>query len=191
MYGGGASRLYESLKGDHYSPLDLGSKEYLEEYQCKNGVDVAQKFIDRYFESYSGVAKFIQDQHRFAHRNGYVYTILGRKRRLPDINSRDIKKSSYSERLSVNATIQGTAGDITINAQIRLAKDERLKELDCKMLIQVHDEICLICPEEHCEEAIKIVKYYMEHPFGDSPEKQVKFLRADCEGPGDNYQEAK
>ena len=191
MYGGGANRLYESLKGDHYSPLDLGGEEYLEEYHCKNGVEVAQKFIDRYFESYSGVAKFIKDQHRFAHRNGYVFTILGRKRRLPDINSRDMKKSSYSERLSVNSTIQGTAGDITINAQIRISKDERLKELDCKMLLQVHDELCFSCPTENCDEAIEIIKYYMEHPFGDAPDKQVKFLRADCDGPGDNYQEAK
>lgn len=191
MYGGGASLLYDNLRSDHYSPLDLGSKEYLEQYHCKNGVQVAQTFIDRYFESYSGVAKFIQSQKKFAHRNKYVYTILGRKRRLPDINSSDMKMMSYCERLSVNSAIQGTAGDITINAQIRISEDERLKEMGCKMIIQVHDEIVLECPEEYCEEAIPIIKYYMEHPFGDDPKKQVKYLRADCEGYFDNYQEAK
>lgn len=190
MYGGGASLLYENLKGDHYSPLDLGDPEYLKQYHCSNGVQVAQAFIDKYFDSYSGVAKFIQSQKKFAHRNKYVYTILGRKRRLPDINSKDGKVSSYAERLSVNSAIQGTAGDITINAQLRVAKEERLKELGCKMLIQVHDELVFECPEENVEEAISIIKYDMEHPFGDDPKKIVKYLRADS-GFGNSYQEAK
>ena len=190
MYGGGATLLYENLRSDHYSPLDLGDKEYLEQYHCKNGVQVAQAFIDKYFESYSGVAKFIQSQKKYAHRNKFVYTILGRKRRLPDINSSDMKVSSYCERLSVNSAIQGTAGDITINAQIRVSQEERLKELGCKMLIQVHDELVFECPEEHLEEAISIIKYDMEHPFGDDPRKQVKYLRADYDT-GDSYQDAK
>lgn len=190
MYGGGASKLYESLKSDHFSPLDLGDKEYLELYHCRNGVQVAQAFIDKYFDSYSGVAKFIQSQKKFAHRNKFVYTILGRKRRLPDINSSDGAISSYCERLSVNSAIQGTAGDITINAQIRVAQVERLKEIGCNMLIQVHDELVFECPEEYLEEAIPIIKYLMEHPFGDDPRKQVKYLRADYDT-GDSYQDAK
>lgn len=190
MYGGGATRLYEALRSDHYSPLDLGDKSYLEAYHCKNGKQVAQAFIDRYFDSYKGVAKFIRDQKKYAHRNGYVYTILGRKRRLPDINSGDSAVSSYCERLSVNSAIQGTAGDITINAQIKVAAEERLKELGCYMLIQVHDELVFECPQNNMEEAIEIIKYDMEHPFGDSPDRMVKFLRAD-EGTGLTYQEAK
>lgn len=190
MYGGGAGKLYESLKSDHFAPLDLGDKSYLEAYHCKNGKQVAQVFIDKYFESYSGVAKFIRDQKKFAHRNGFVYTILGRKRRLPNINSSDGAISSYCERLSVNSAIQGTAGDITINAQIRVAKEKRLEELGCKMLIQVHDELVFECPEQNMDEAIKIIKYDMEHPFGDSPDRMVKYLRAD-EGTGLTYQEAK
>lgn len=190
MYGGGAGTLYESLRSDHFSPLDLGDKEYLKQYHCKNGVDVAQAFIDKYFQSYSGVASFIRGQKKFAHKYGYVNTILGRKRRLPDINSKDMKTSSYCERLSVNSAIQGTAGDITINAQIRVAKEKRLEELGCKMLIQVHDEIVFECPEENCEEAIEIIKWDMEHPFGDDPKKQVKYLRADYDV-GNSYQEAK
>jgi len=190
MYGGGATLLYENLRSDHYSPLDLGDKEYLEAYHCRNGVQVAQAFIDKYFESYSGVAKFIQSQKKFGHRNKFVYTILGRKRRLPDINSSDGKISSYCERLAVNSAIQGTAGDITINAQIRVQQEERLKELGAKMLIQVHDELVFECPEENCEEAITIIKHLMEHPFGEDPRKQVKYLRADFDM-GDSYQDAK
>lgn len=190
MYGGGATLLYENLKNDHFSPLDLGAKEYLQLYHCKNGIQVAQAFIDKYFTSYSGVAKFIQSQKKYAHRHGYVYTILGRKRRLPDINSRDGGVSSYCERLSVNSSIQGTAGDITISAQNRVYNEERLKEVLCYMLIQVHDELVFECPEEFVEECIPIIKYDMEHPFGDSDKKQVKYLRADYDV-GDSYQEAK
>ena len=190
MYGGGASTLYDSLKNDQYSPLDLGDKKYLELYGCRNGVQVAQQFIDRYFESYSGVAKFIQGQKKYAHRHKFVYTILGRKRRLPDINSSDMKVSSYEERLSVNASIQGTAGDITISAQNRISKETRLEEMLCYMLIQVHDELVFECPEEYLDEAIPIIKYDMEHPFGDAENQQVKFLRADYDT-GDSYQEAK
>ena len=190
MYGGGASLLYNNLKSDHYSPLDLGDKEYLEQYQCKNGVEVAQAFIDKYFQSYSGVAQFIKSQKKFAHRHGYVYTVLGRKRRLPDINSSDGAVSSYQERLSVNSAIQGTAGDITINAQIRISKERELDKLGVKMLIQVHDELVFECPEENLERAIEIIKHDMEHPFGDDPRKDVKYLRADYDV-GNNYQEAK
>jgi len=119
-----------------------------------------------------------------------VYTILGRKRRLPDINSSDGARSSYCERLAVNSAIQGTAGDITINAQIRVSKEERLKELGCKMLIQVHDELVFECPEYAVEEAIGIIKYDMEHPFGDDPKKCVSYLRADSDF-GLSYQDAK
>lgn len=190
MYGGGAPTLYESLKSDHSNPLDLGEDKYLKEYKCKDGVEVAQLFIDKYFNSYSGVAKFISGQKKYAHKHGYVYTVLGRKRRLPDINSRDMKKSSYNERLSVNASIQGTAGDITINAQIKIAQDEDLKRLGCKMIIQVHDEIVFECPEENLEEAIDIIVDYMEHPFGFSENRQIPFLQADA-GYGDSYYEAK
>lgn len=190
MYGGGAKLLYERLGADHSSPINLGDESYLKEYHCHDGVEVAQSFIDRYFESYSGVAKFIAGQKRYAHKHGFVYTILGRKRHLPEINSRDRVKSSYCERLAVNSAVQGTAADITINAQCRVAKEKRLKEMLCYMLIQIHDEICFEIPEEYLEEAIKIVKHDMEHPFGEAENRQVPYLRAD-EGFGNNYQEAK
>ena len=190
MYGGGAGRLYDALRSDHYSPLDLGDKSYLEAYHCKNGKQVAQAFIDKYFDSYKGVAKFIRDQKKFAHRNKFVYTILGRKRRLPDINSSDMGVSSYCERLAVNSAIQGTAGDITINAQIRVAKEKRLEEIGCKMIIQVHDELVFECPEQYVDEAIEIIKYDMERPFGDSDSRRVQYLRADSDS-GLSYQDAK
>lgn len=189
MYGGGANLLYTNLKSDHFSPVDLGSKEYLEQYHCRSGKEVAQVYIDKYFKTYEGVAKFISRQKKNAHRYGFVRTVLGRKRRLPDINSRDMGVSSYCERLSVNSAIQGTAGDITSSAQIRVASEEVLKECLCYMMIQIHDELVFECPEEFLDTCIPIIKHDMEKPFGDKS-RNIEFLRADYDT-GDSYQEAK
>lgn len=189
MYGGGASKLYASLKDDPYSPIDLGEEEYLKKYHCRNGVEVAQVYIDKYFKAYSGVARFMRSQKKFAHKNGYVYTLLRRKRRLPDINSMDMKKSSYCERLSVNSCIQGSAADLTMNAQNRMMNDPWFEEHRAYMLIQVHDEVVYECPEEYVEECMKRIQKYMAHPFGDNVELNLE-MKADADF-GDSYAEAK
>jgi DNA polymerase-1 len=189
MYGGGASRLYEQLKSDHGHPIDLGDKSYLDTYKVKSGLDVAQIYIDKYFETYSGVAKFIRNQKRFAHKYGYVYTLLKRKRRLPDINSSDFKAQAYCERLSVNSAIQGSAADLTMSAQNRVSADPWFEEHRINMLLQVHDELVFECPEEYVDECIKKVQQYMSHPFGDNVELNLP-MRADADF-GDSYQEAK
>lgn len=189
MYGGGAMRLYESLKGDHYSPIDLGAPEYLKEYHAKDGIEVAQIYIDKYFEGYKGITRFMREQKRFAKKNGYVQTLLRRKRRLPDILSHDFKLASYQERLAINATIQGSAADITSSAQIRIDNEPWFIEHRCLMLLQVHDELVFECPEEYVEEAIEKIKAYMLHPFGDKVELNVR-LDSEADS-GDSYQDAK
>ena len=189
MYGGGAFRLYNALKSDHFSPVDLSDKSYLDTYHVKTGEEVAQIYIDKYFDTYSGVAKFIKDQKRFAHKHGYVYTLLKRKRRLPEINSNDYKMVAYCERLAVNSAVQGSAADITMSAQNRVMSDPWFEEHRIFMLIQVHDELVFECPEEYVEECIKKVQQYMSHPFGDNVELNLP-MRADADF-GDSYQEAK
>lgn len=186
MYGMGHFKLYETLKS--YG-VNLAEKEYLDKYGVKKGEEVAQKYIDIYFETYKGVANFIRNQKKFAHRAGCVYTLVGRKRRLHNINSNDFKTVSYEERLSVNQPIQGSAGDVVIHAQLRIQEDKELSKLGCSMLIQVHDELVFECPEENVEKAISIITRYMEHPFGDNVELEIK-LKASS-GFGDSYQEAK
>lgn len=189
MYGGSAPTLYENLRDDPWSPIDLGDKEYLEKYKCKNGVEVAQNYIDKYFASYKGVAKFIKDQKRYAHRHEFVYTLLKRKRRLPDINSPNYKIKSYCERLSVNSCIQGSAADLTMNAQNKVDRDPWYVEHGVLMLLQVHDEIVFECPEEFIDECIKKTSHYMAFPFGDNVHLNLP-LEVDADS-GDSYQEAK
>lgn len=184
QYGGSAMTLYETLTAQGE---DLDSKA--KEYKCKNGKEVAQKYMDMYFTGFSGIANFMKAQKKFAHRHEYINTIVGRKRRLPEINSNNFGVSAYNERLSINACIQGSGADIMINAQNRIEgtnpcevtkhflKEEgltkkfiasdRLKELGCEMLVQIHDELLFSCPEENCEEAMKIIRDCMIYPFGE------------------------
>lgn len=203
QYGGSASTLYETLTAEG-EDLDSQAKEM----KCKNGQEVAQKYMDMYFKGFPGIASFMKHQKKYAHRYGFINTLVGRKRRLPDIHSSNFGKVSYCERLSVNACIQGSGADIMINAQNRIEgtnpclvtkyyleeygvkekfiASERLKELDCKMLVQIHDELLFECPEENCEEAIQIIRDCMIYPFGE----KVK-LNVDLEigsGYSDSYQ---
>lgn len=189
MYGGGAFTLYNNLKDDRWSPIDLGDKSYLDTYGVKKGEDVAQIYIDKYFSTYSGVADFIKNQKRFAHKHGYVYTLLRRKRRLPGIRSQDFKQVAYCERLAVNSAVQGSAADITGSAQNLVDKDPWYKEHGVLMILQVHDELVFECPEKYVEECIRRTKAYMEHPFGQKVELNLA-MRADFDS-GDSYQEAK
>lgn len=189
MYGGGAFTLYTNLRDDRWSPIDLGDKSYLDTYGVKKGEDVAQIYIDKYFSTYSGVSNFIKNQKRFAHKHGYVYTLLRRKRRLPDIRSRDFKQVAYCERLSVNSAVQGSAADITGSSQNLVDKDLWYVEHGALMILQVHDELVFECPEKYVEECIARTKAYMEHPFGKNVELNLE-MRADFDS-GDSYQDAK
>lgn len=192
IYGGSASALYDSLKYDRSAPIDLGDKEHLAKYKkfgVKNGVDVAQVYIDKYFDSYKGVAQMIRENKKFARKHGFVYTIIKRKRRLEGINSSDNKIRSYCERLATNARVQGTASDIVSSAQIRLENDPWFEEHRCLMLIQIHDEMVYECPEEYVEEAEERIKAIMAKPFGENVSLKVE-LKADSDS-GSSYNEAK
>lgn len=177
MYGGGASTLYNTLSGE--GALDENGDPITKEK--------AQEYYDKYFEAYEGVADFIKTQKKFAHRYEMVYTIIGRKRRLPDINGKDFKTVAYLERLSVNACIQGSGADIMMMCQPKIDANERLKELGCTMRLQVHDELIFVCPDENVEEAIGIIKELMEHPL---PKPLNIPLRVDSDF-GKSYAEAK
>ena len=177
MYGGGAFTLYNTLSD--------------EDAVDENGDDItkekAQEYYDKYFETYAGVADFIKNQKKFAHRHEMIYTLIGRKGRLPDINSNDYKVSGYQERLSVNRCIQGSGGDIMMMCQPKIESNKRLAEMNCTMRLQVHDELVFVCPEKHAEEAIAIIKDIMEHPLP----KPLKIpLRVDSDM-GKTYAEAK
>ena len=121
--------------------------------------------IDAYYESYPGLKNFINKQINFARENGYVETILGRRRYLRDINSRNSIVRSASERNAVNAPIQGSAADIIKLAMININKRLKNEKLETKMMLQVHDELVFETPKEEIQKCVKIIRHEMENVF--------------------------
>jgi len=133
--------------------------------QLEIDVDEAQDKIDAYFAAFPGVAKFIVYTHLDCKEKGYVSTILGRRRRLPDINSHVRDLRSVAERESVNSIIQGTAADITKAAMLNIEFDAELNSMSTWMLNQIHDELVIEIPEEYAELALPRIKNFMDFPF--------------------------
>ncbi len=121
--------------------------------------------IDAYYESYPGLKSFINKQINFARENGYVETILGRRRYLRDINSRNSIVRSASERNAINAPIQGSAADIIKLAMININKRLKNERLETKMMLQVHDELVFETPKKEIEKCVKIIRHEMENVF--------------------------
>jgi DNA polymerase-1 len=123
----------------------------------------AKALIDAYYETYPRLKEYIGEQVNFARENGYVETVLGRRRYLKDINSRNPVVRGAAERNAVNAPIQGSAADIIKIAMLRIHK--KLKYFDSKMLLQVHDELVFDAKKDELESLQNMVKTEMEQAF--------------------------
>ena len=125
-------------------------------------VDKAKEFIDSYFERYPDVRVFMEGLIEGARENGYVTTILGRRRYIPEINSSDMRMRSFAERTAINTPIQGSAADIIKVAMIAIQEKLTKKEFASKMILQVHDELVFDVVKDELKEVYKIVKDGME-----------------------------
>ena len=119
----------------------------------------AKVLIDNYFAQYPSIKQYMENQVKFAQKNGYVQTLLGRKRWLKDINSSNAVVRGYAERNAINMPIQGTAADMIKLAMISLHKTFREHNLRSKMILQVHDELVF---DAHLEEVEKIKPLIIE-----------------------------
>ncbi|MET3682619.1 DNA polymerase-1 [Alkalibacillus flavidus] len=122
----------------------------------------AEQFINKYFESYPGVKQYMDDIVTRAKRDGYVETIMNRRRYLPDINSRNFNKRSFAERTAMNSPIQGSAADIIKQAMIDVTTKLAETDIQATMLLQVHDELIFDVAKEDVESLEAIVKEAME-----------------------------
>jgi DNA polymerase-1 len=120
----------------------------------------ANEFIDAYFERFEGVAHYLEEMKEKARTQGYVETLLGRRRYIPEIRARNPGMRGFGERTATNSPIQGTAADLIKLAMIRL--HERLAGSGSRMLLQVHDELLFEVPEHEAEELGTIVRDLME-----------------------------
>ena len=124
----------------------------------------ARQFIERYFKSFPKVRGWIDATLEKARRDGYVETILGRKRRFPDIHSEDGRVRSFAENAAVNTPIQGSAADVIKKAMIDLERELAASKLHGELLLQVHDELVLECPETELEATSALVRRCMQDP---------------------------
>ena len=122
----------------------------------------AKQMIDSYYENYPKLKIFMTEQVEKARKNGFVETILGRKRHLKDINSNNFVVRGHAERNAVNAPIQGSAADIIKVAMIDIDKALSEGGFKTKMLLQVHDELLFEVPEEEIETIKALIKEKME-----------------------------
>ena len=131
------------------------------------GLDIdrreAKELIDGYFESFPEVQQFIERCKDEARQKGYAETIMGRRRYLPDINSKNGTVRAFAERNAVNAPIQGTAADIMKVAMIRVWQRLKAEGLKTKLILQVHDELNFSVPQNEREQVEKIVKEEMQN----------------------------
>lgn len=121
----------------------------------------AKIYIDNYFKKYEGVKKYIEETINATRESGFVSTIFERRRYMPDINSKNKVISQFAERAAINMPIQGTAADIIKLAMINL--NSKIKELNIRMLVQVHDELLFEVPQNKLDEAKEIIKGTMEN----------------------------
>jgi DNA polymerase I len=122
----------------------------------------AKNLIDNYFKSYPKVKEYMDQQIAFARENEYVKTYFGRRRYLPDINSRNAVVKGIAERNAINAPIQGTAADIIKIAMIQIEEKMVQAKLKSRMILQVHDELVFDCPADELESLQKLVVKEME-----------------------------
>jgi len=123
----------------------------------------AQDFIDRYFLRYPKVKKFMDDQIAECEDNGFVITLLNRRRYIPEINNTNMTVRQFAQRQAINTPVQGSAADLLKLAMINIHKEMETKELSSKMILTVHDELVFDVPKEEMSEMVKLVKQHMEN----------------------------
>ncbi|MFV0312365.1 MAG: DNA polymerase I [Dysgonomonas sp.] len=144
----------------------------------------AKELIDGYFATYPKVKEYMDKSISVARTNNYVETVFGRKRYLPDINSRNTTVRGYAERNAINAPIQGSAADIIKVAMNRIFDRFERENIKSKMILQVHDELNFNVESNELDKVQKVVIEEMENAY-----KLVVPLKADC-GKGKNWLEA-
>jgi DNA polymerase-1 len=123
----------------------------------------AAEIIEQYFAQYSGIKRYMNDTMNFARENGYVQTIMGRRRYLRDINSANQTVRGFAERNAINAPIQGSAADMIKIAMINIHREMMEQKIEAKMTMQVHDELVFDVPLYEVETLKPIIEYGMKH----------------------------
>ncbi len=146
--------------------INFGIIYGMSDYGLSQALNISREeagdFIRRYFERYPRVKDYMNESIRKAREEGFVTTLLKRRRYLPDINHKNFNLRSFSERMAINTPIQGTAADIIKKAMVKMAGALDREGLAARMLLQVHDELVFEVPEGELKESALLVREIME-----------------------------
>ncbi len=140
-----------------------GQSEFSLAGELKISRKEAKEYIESYFAHYSGVRKYMEETIENAKKSGYVTTVFGRRRYIPELAASNFNLRSFGERVAMNAPIQGTAADIIKIAMIKVYDALWGKCPDARLILQVHDELICEVPEKDAEKAAQILKEEMEN----------------------------
>ncbi len=138
-----------------------GMSEYGLEQATDLSREEASQFITAYFEKYPGVKQYLEATKQFAREKGYVQTLLGRRRSIPEINSANRQVREAAERMAINMPVQGTSADIIKVAMVNLYREMQRRQSKSKILLQIHDDLLLEVPQEEFEEMSRLVPEIM------------------------------
>ena len=123
----------------------------------------AKAYMDAYLEKYHGVRDYMKHVVEQAKEQGYVSTLYGRRRQLPELKNANFNTRAFGERVALNMPIQGTAADIIKLAMVHVHQRLKQEGLAAKLILQVHDELIVECPKEEADRVCELLRYEMEH----------------------------
>jgi len=145
--------------------IAYGMSAYGLSKELKISVKEAETIIDRYFARYPRIKDYIQKTLEFAKEHGYVKTLAGRKRYIPELYSSNRTVKELGQRMAINTPIQGSAADLIKCAMVALQRELKKNNLKTAIILQIHDELVLEVPENEVEMIRKLAPKIMEHPF--------------------------
>ncbi len=155
------------LQRSHAKAVNFGIVYGISAFSLAQDIGVfqseAKTYMDSYFAKYHGVRAYMTRVVEQAKADGYVTTLFGRRRDLPELKSSNFNLRSFGERVALNMPIQGTAADIIKAAMVRVDARMRAEKLQARLLLQVHDELIVECPAEEAETVKAILTEEMEH----------------------------
>ena len=155
------------LQRSHAKAVNFGIVYGISAFSLAQDIGVfqseAKAYMDSYFAKYHGVREYMTRVVEQAKADGYVTTLFGRRRDLPELKSSNFNLRSFGERVALNMPIQGTAADIIKAAMVRVEARMRAEHLQARLLLQVHDELIVECPAEEAETVKAILVEEMEH----------------------------
>lgn len=157
------------LQRRHAKAVNFGIVYGISDFSLSNDIGVSRaeagEYIRGYLEKYAGVRQYMTEIVEAAHRDGYVTTLFGRRRAIPEIHSRNHNIRKFGERAALNAPIQGSAADIIKMAMAAVFRRLKEEALQARLVLQVHDELIVECPQSEAEQVKKLLQEEMENVF--------------------------